>query len=57
MIDQALGIIRSRSGCSSDEAVERLRAMSQTKNTKLTVVAKTLVDEAVRRAIARHTGQ
>jgi GAF domain-containing protein len=57
MIDQALGIIRSRSGCSSDEAYERLRTMSQTKNTKLAVVAKTLVDEAVRRAIARHTAQ
>jgi len=55
MIDQALGIIRSRSGCSSDEAYERLRTMSQNRNTKLVVVAKTLVDEAVRRAIARHT--
>ena len=55
MIDQALGIIRSRSGCSSDEAYERLRTMSQNKNTKLVVVAKSLVDEAVRRAIARHT--
>jgi transcriptional regulator with GAF, ATPase, and Fis domain len=56
MIDQALGIIRSRSGCSSEEAYERLRHMSQTKNTKLIVVARTLVDEAVRRAIARHSG-
>jgi GAF domain-containing protein len=55
MIDQALGIIRSRSGCSSDEAYERLKSMSQTKNTKLAVVAQSLVDEAVRRAIARHT--
>ncbi|MET0864738.1 MAG: GAF and ANTAR domain-containing protein [Nakamurella sp.] len=55
MIDQALGIIRSRTGCSSDEAYDRLRTMSQTRNTKLVVVAKTLVDEAVRRAIARHT--
>jgi len=55
MIDQALGIIRSRSGCSSDEAYDRLRTMSQTRNTKLAIVAKTLVDEAVRRAIARHT--
>jgi transcriptional regulator with GAF, ATPase, and Fis domain len=55
MIDQALGIIRSRSGASSDEAFARLRAMSQTRNVKLAVVAESLVEEAVRRAKARHT--
>jgi GAF domain-containing protein len=55
LIDQALGIIRSRSGASSDEAFARLRAMSQTRNVKLAVVAESLVEEAVRRAKARHT--
>jgi len=55
LIDQALGIIRSRSGASSDEAFTRLRAMSQTRNVKLAVVAESLVEEAVRRAKARHT--
>jgi GAF domain-containing protein len=55
VIDQALGIIRSRSGASSDEAFARLRAMSQTRNVKLAVVAESLVEEAVRRAKARHT--
>ncbi len=55
LIDQALGIIRSRSGASSDEAFARLRAMSQSRNVKLVVVAESLVEEAVRRAKARHT--
>jgi GAF domain-containing protein len=55
LIDQALGIIRSRSGASSDEAFARLRSMSQTRNVKLAVVAESLVEEAVRRAKARHT--
>ena len=56
LIDQALGILRSRSGASSDEAFARLRTMSQTRNVKLAVVAESLVDEAVRRAKARHAG-
>jgi len=56
VVDQALGIIRSRSGCSSEEAYRRLRAMSQSKNTKLIVVAQSVVDEAVRRAVARQSG-
>ena len=53
VIDQAIGIIRSRSGASADEAFERLTHISQTENVKLNVVAKRLVDEAVRRARAR----
>jgi transcriptional regulator with GAF, ATPase, and Fis domain len=55
VVDQALGIIRSRSGCSSEEAYRRLRVMSQSKNTKLVVVAQSVVDEAVRRAVARQS--
>ena len=54
MIDQAIGIIRSRSGGSADEAFERLTQISQTENVKLHAVAERLVDEAVRRARARH---
>ncbi len=53
IIDQALGIIRSRSGGTSDEAYQRLREMSQSSDTKLAVVAQSVVGEAVRRAIAR----
>ena len=54
IIDQAIGIIRSRSGASSDEAFDKLRRMSQAENVKLAVVAGRLVDETVRRARARH---
>jgi len=54
VIDQAVGIIRSRTGASTEEAVERLKRMSQTENVKLVVLAGRLVDEAVRRAKARH---
>ncbi len=51
-IDQAVGIIRSRTGASAEWAFARLVRMSQTENTKLRVVAERLVDEAVRRAQA-----
>ena len=53
VIDQAIGIIRSRSGVTADEAFDRLRRRSQSDNVKLVVVAEHLVDEAVRRARAR----
>lgn len=54
VIDQAIGIIRSRTGAGPDEAVDRLKRMSQAENVKLVVIAERLVDEAVRRAKARH---
>jgi GAF domain-containing protein len=53
VIDQAIGIVRSRSGCSAEEAFDRLARMSQGDNMKLRVVAQQLVDEAVKRALAR----
>lgn len=53
VIDQALGIIRSRTGATPDEAFVRLRAMSQAQHLKVVEVATVLVDEAVRRARAR----
>jgi AmiR/NasT family two-component response regulator len=53
-IDQAIGIIRSRSGSTAEEAFERLTHISQTENVKLRAVAEQLVEEAVRRARARH---
>lgn len=53
VIDQAIGIIRSRSGLGADEAFDRLVKMSQAENTKLYIVAERMVDEAVRRAKAR----
>ena len=54
VIDQAIGIIRSRSGATAEEAFDRLAKMSQTDNVKLNVVAEQLVEEAVRRARTRH---
>jgi GAF domain-containing protein len=55
VIDQAIGIIRSRSGASAEVAFARLVRISQTENIKLRAVAAQVVDEAVRRAQARRT--
>src|SRR6478609_4546712 len=55
VIDQAIGILMSRSGESQDEAFSRLRLLSQREHVKVAVVAEGIVREAVRRARARHT--
>ena len=55
VIDQAMGIVMSRSGCTAVEAFDKLRAMSQSENRKLSTIAAQIVDEAIRRARARHT--
>ncbi|WNG88477.1 GAF and ANTAR domain-containing protein [Mycobacterium sp. ITM-2016-00317] len=54
VIDQAIGILRSRSGATAEEAFDRLKRLSQADNVKLVVVAEQLVNEAVRRARARN---
>src|SRR5918995_571337 len=54
VIDRAVGIMMSRSGGTEAEAMERLRELSQTQHRKLVVVARSIVEEAVRRANARH---
>jgi len=56
IIDQAVGILRGRTGGTAEEVFTRLRAISQAEQTKLAAVAERIVDEAVRRARARHTG-
>ncbi|UQX12585.1 GAF and ANTAR domain-containing protein [Candidatus Mycobacterium methanotrophicum] len=53
MIDQAIGLIRGRSGRSAEEAFTQLRAISQAEHRKLADVAQRMVDEAARRARAR----
>ena len=53
VIDQAIGLIRGRSGRSAEEAFAQLRAISQADHRKLAEVAQHIVDEAVRRARAR----
>ena len=57
VIDQAIGILMSRSGVTADEAVTRLRVLSQREHTKMAVVATGVVREAVRRARARRPEQ
>jgi AmiR/NasT family two-component response regulator len=54
VIDRAVGIIMSRTGGTEDEALTRLRTLSQHEHHKLVVVAGQIIDEAVRRARARH---
>jgi GAF domain-containing protein len=55
VIDQAVGLLRGRSGATAEEAFGRLRAISQSEHIKLADVAQRIVDEAVRRARARHS--
>jgi transcriptional regulator with GAF, ATPase, and Fis domain len=56
VIDQAIGIVMSRSGASAAEAFDVLRARSQHDHVKLADVARRLVEDAVRRARRRqHT--
>jgi GAF domain-containing protein len=54
VIDRAVGIIMSRSGVTEDEALARLRTLSQTEHQKLAEIAGQIISEAVRRARARH---
>ena len=49
VIDQALGIVMSRTGCSADEAFAKLVTMSQADNQKVSVIAQRLVADARRR--------
>ena len=55
VIDQAIGLIRGRTGRSAEDAFTHLRVMSQTQHRKLADVAQQIVDEAVRRARSRRT--
>jgi len=53
VIDQALGILMSRTGSTVEQAFDRLREVSQKDNVKLRDVAHQVVDTAVRQARAR----
>ncbi|GAA3635225.1 GAF and ANTAR domain-containing protein [Kineosporia mesophila] len=50
IIDQAIGLIRGRSGGTAQEAFARLRRISQAEHLKLSDVAERIVTDAVRRA-------
>ncbi len=53
VIDQAIGLIRGRTGRSAEDAFAQLRAISQSEHRKLAEVAHNIVEEAARRAQAR----
>jgi hypothetical protein len=53
VIDQAIGILMSRSGCTEQEAFERLRASSQARHLRVSFLAQQIVTDAIRRARAR----
>lgn len=53
VVDHAIGIVMSRAGCTTGEAFDRLRAVSQSEQLRLVEVAQRMVDEAVKRARAR----
>ena len=55
VIDQAIGILRGRSGATAEEALASLREASQRENVKIVTVAERVVAEAVGRARSRHT--
>jgi len=55
VIDQAIGILMSRSGITPDEAYSRIRLLSEHQSAQITVVADGIVREAVRRARTRHS--
>jgi GAF domain-containing protein len=57
VIDQAIGILMSRSGVTPAEAYSRIRLLSEHQSTQITVAAEGVVREAVRRARARHTDE
>ncbi|MDJ0394833.1 GAF and ANTAR domain-containing protein [Rhodococcus sp. G-MC3] len=53
VIDQAIGILISRSGCSGAEGYEKLQALSQNEHKKLSAVADSMVAEATKTARLR----
>jgi GAF domain-containing protein len=52
VVERAIGIVMSRSGVDEVEALTRLTKLSQHEHVKLVQIARTLVEEAVRRARA-----
>jgi GAF domain-containing protein len=56
VIDHALGVMMSRTGGTEQEAFERLRIRSQREHLKIAVLARQLVDEAIRKAQSRRPG-
>lgn len=56
IIERAVGIIMSRGGVTAAEAFGRIQMLSQRENVKVVEFADNVVQQAVRRARARHCG-
>jgi len=56
VVEQALGIVISRSGGAPEETLDRLDALSRSEHRTLVAVAHSIVEDAVRRAQARRAG-
>ena len=56
IIDQAIGLLRGRSGDTAAETFAVLRRMSQQQHVKLNEIAGTIMEQAVARARARRSG-
>lgn len=57
IIDQAIGLLRGRTGVSAEDAMQELRAQSRASGRKLVDVSRDLLDDAVRSARARTQGR
>jgi GAF domain-containing protein len=55
IIDQAIGLVRARTGASTDDAFAELQRISQREHTTLTAVAQRIVEQAAARAKSRST--
>jgi hypothetical protein len=55
IVEQAIGVLRGRRGCSADEAFSILRQMSVTDRVPLAMIAESIVNAAVRRAQAANS--
>jgi len=56
IVEQAIGVLMTRSGDSADAARAKIRAISQSEHQKIDAVAQNIVDTVVRRAHARRIG-
>ena len=52
--DRAVGIMMSRAGGTAEQALNRMRTMSQVEHRKVSVIAQSIIDNAVRHAEVRH---
>jgi hypothetical protein len=52
IIDQAIGIVRGRTGVTAEDAFNQMRRISQSEKVAPAVIAQRVLDEALRRALS-----